>query len=228
MSCGIYKIENNINHMVYIGQSINIENRFTQHKNNKNNYDIHVALQEFGVNNFSFDVVELCEKEQLNEREKYWISYYNCQYPNGYNKTPGGTGWSPAVEASKIKVAQYDLQGNFIKEFESISEAERNTAAGHISDVLDKENSKSGESLWLSLRNRDSFPPKINPWINQCGEKRKRPIYQLDKDTGEIIAEFDSAKDAAEALGLAGSTHIVAVLNGRRKTCGGYKWKRKE
>ena len=54
MSCGIYKIENNVNHMIYIGQSIDIENRFIQHKNNKNNYDIHVALREYGIENFSF------------------------------------------------------------------------------------------------------------------------------------------------------------------------------
>ena len=101
MSCGIYKIENNVNHMIYIGQSIDIENRFIQHKNNKNNYDIHVALREYGIENFSFDIIELCSEKELNEREIYWISYYNCQKPNGYNCTPGGTGWNPAIEASK-------------------------------------------------------------------------------------------------------------------------------
>ena len=227
MSCGIYKIENNVNHMIYIGQSINIENRFIQHKNNKNNYDIHVALREYGIENFSFDIIELCNKKELNEREIYWISYYNCQKPNGYNCTPGGTGWNPAVEASKIRVAQYDLDGNFIKEFESISDAERQTLAGHISDVLDKENKKSGEYMWLSLKNRDSFPLKIKKWQDHRSQ-RKQPIYQLDKNTEEIIAEFDSAKDAAIALGLSGSSHIVGVLNGKRKTCAGYKWRRKE
>jgi len=227
MSCGIYKIENKINHMIYIGQSIDIENRFSQHRTNKNDYDIHVALREFGIDNFTFDIIELCNENKLNEREIYWISYYKCQKPNGYNCTPGGTGWNPAVEASKIKVGQYDLEGNFIKEFESISEAERQTKAGHISDVLDKENKKSGESMWLSLKNREFFPVKINKWEDHRSQ-RKQAIYQLDKNTEEIIAEFDSAKDAAMALGLTSSTHIVGVLNGKRKTCGGYKWRRKK
>ena len=196
MSCGIYKIENNINHMIYIGQSIDIENRFIQHKNNKNNYDIHVALREYGIENFSFDIIELCSKKELNEREIYWISYYNCQKPNGYNCTPGGTGWNPAVEASKIRVAQYDLNGNFIKEFESISDAERQTLAGHISDVLDKENKIIG---CIEIQGSQHYDDK-NGWYNSNTIKhdRMKKEYCYERNIPLLILDYSKGQNKTD------------------------------
>ena len=91
----IYKIINNLNNKVYIGQTIQkpIE-RFYQHcarKCDKNvlNMVIHKAIFKYGKNNFTFEIIEEVPKEQLNEREEYWIKYYNS-YINGYNSTKGG------------------------------------------------------------------------------------------------------------------------------------------
>lgn len=96
MSCGIYKITNNVNNKIYIGQSINIEKRWQHHKleaNNKNqnqyNYLIHRAFRKYGIKNFSFEIIEECLSNELNDKEKYWIKYYNS-YKNGYNMTAGG------------------------------------------------------------------------------------------------------------------------------------------
>lgn len=93
---GIYKYTNKINQKSYIGQSIQIEERKKQHiqasynKNHINYYsDFHKAIREFGIENFDFEILEQCSKEQLNEREVYWIKYYNS-YEDGYNMTPGG------------------------------------------------------------------------------------------------------------------------------------------
>lgn len=91
---GIYKITNKITQEAYIGQSVQIEERFNEHKNPMNwnrqkNKKLYQAFLDFGLNNFSFDVIEECESSKLNERENYWISYYNT-YPNQYNMTPGG------------------------------------------------------------------------------------------------------------------------------------------
>lgn len=52
MSCGIYKIENLINHKIYIGQSINIEKRFLVHKTSNDGCYIHNAIQKYGIMNF--------------------------------------------------------------------------------------------------------------------------------------------------------------------------------
>lgn len=86
----IYKIENKINHKIYIGQSNNPLQRFKQHCNRKENYKslIHNAILKYGEDNFSFEIIEWTEN--YNEREKYWIKYYRSQIPNGYNILDGG------------------------------------------------------------------------------------------------------------------------------------------
>lgn len=93
---GIYKYTNKINQKSYIGQSIQIEERKKQHlqasynKNHINYYsNFHKAIREFGIENFDFEILEECIEEQLDEREVYWIQYYNS-YKDGYNMTPGG------------------------------------------------------------------------------------------------------------------------------------------
>lgn len=96
MSCGIYKITNLINNHSYIGQSRNIEVRWKKHIYETSNpdypqyyYTIHKAFRKYGVKNFSFEIIEECSEELLNEREIYWIAYYNT-YNDGYNDTLGG------------------------------------------------------------------------------------------------------------------------------------------
>ena len=92
MTCGIYKIENKINGKVYIGQSINIEERWKQHKRNYSflTSNFYKAIQEFGINNFNWSIIEECNKKELNEKEKYWINFYDS-INNGYNMKIGGS-----------------------------------------------------------------------------------------------------------------------------------------
>ena len=91
---GIYKIENQLNHKVYIGQSVNIGKRWTAHRTkyyteDYYDYPLYRAFRKYGIENFSFSVIQECSKEELNELEKYWINYYNS-YNDGYNQTVGG------------------------------------------------------------------------------------------------------------------------------------------
>lgn len=82
---GIYKIENLLNHKIYIGQSIRIERRWTEHCNKNKKTVISQAIQKYGKQNFAFQVIEECKPEQLNELEEYYIKKYNSIVPNGYN-----------------------------------------------------------------------------------------------------------------------------------------------
>lgn len=91
---GIYKITNQLTGDSYIGQSVQIEDRFDEHKNPNNwnreqNKRLYQAFIEFGLRNFTFEVIEECKIEELNQREQYWIDFYHT-YPNQYNMTPGG------------------------------------------------------------------------------------------------------------------------------------------
>lgn len=93
---GIYKITNKINGHCYIGQSINLEKRLASHFTNAYNCNsveynkvLYAAIRKYGKENFSAEILELCEQEQLDEREIFWINYYDS-YHNGYNATEGG------------------------------------------------------------------------------------------------------------------------------------------
>ena len=98
---GVYKIENQINHKVYIGQSIDIHKRWYEHKSAAFNpheprYEAQLsyAIRKYGLENFQFDILatlppELYSREALNELEKYYIALYDS-FRYGYNATPGG------------------------------------------------------------------------------------------------------------------------------------------
>lgn len=86
---GIYKITNLINNKIYIGQSVNIERRWQEHIYQNRNSAIHQAIKKYGIENFIFEIIEECSQSQLDEREIFWIKYFNS-YENGYNLTPGG------------------------------------------------------------------------------------------------------------------------------------------
>lgn len=93
---GIYKITNNINHNVYIGQSVEVEERIKEHKRiafreNRSTYTypLYTDMRKYGIENFSFEIIKECKKEELNKFELYYIKIYDS-FKNGYNQTPGG------------------------------------------------------------------------------------------------------------------------------------------
>lgn len=87
---GIYKITNINNQMVYIGQAVNIGSRWRTHvkrglkAEEGTSNRLYTALWEEGVENFTFQVVEFCDRKDLTEREKFYISFYNTK-EYGYN-----------------------------------------------------------------------------------------------------------------------------------------------
>lgn len=94
---GIYCFTNLINGKQYVGQSINIENRKKQHiwrynnsKDTNYNMPIHSAFRKYGIENFSFEILEECTYEELDDKEKYWIIKKNSLSPKGYNILEGG------------------------------------------------------------------------------------------------------------------------------------------
>ena len=95
----IYKISNTVNNKVYIGQTaLSLERRWNLHKWTAENpsypsypYPLYRAMRKYGINNFKIEIIEEIDNKDLNEREIYWISYYDS-YNKGYNMTLGGDG----------------------------------------------------------------------------------------------------------------------------------------
>lgn len=108
---GIYKITNMVNGKSYIGQSRDIERRWREHKNSKDDATIHRAFRKYGIANFTFEVLEECSAEELDQKEIEYIAKYNS-YKKGYNSTLGGQKnfVGPTGEKhSQAKLLQYEV-----------------------------------------------------------------------------------------------------------------------
>ena len=93
----IYKWTNKINNKSYIGQTVNPRKRYNEHCRAKTNDYFHYALRKYGKDNFDYVVLEdNIERSMLNDREIYWIKYYDT-FKNGYNMTEGGHQLSPLL-----------------------------------------------------------------------------------------------------------------------------------
>ena len=90
----IYKVTNKINGKIYIGQTTRpLNQRMSEHLANGRTSYFDRALRKYGIQSFDVDVIDNAEtKEELNEKEKYYIEFFNCKVPNGYNLTDGGEG----------------------------------------------------------------------------------------------------------------------------------------
>lgn len=107
--CGIYYIKNIVNNNMYIGQSINIKNRFSCHKSalNKNshyNEKLQEDFNKYGIESFEFGVLEECNREDLDKLEQYYIKKYNTMI-EGYNNASGGLKGFKSSEETKLKVS---------------------------------------------------------------------------------------------------------------------------
>lgn len=82
---GIYKITNLTNQMCYVGQAANLAERWKQHIKRGLGADpvtknkLYPAMKAIGVENFSFEVIEECERSKLDEREDYWQNFFKAK-----------------------------------------------------------------------------------------------------------------------------------------------------
>ena len=108
----IYKWTNKITNESYIGQTTRESERMYNHITAKDDTKFHKALREYGVDNFYYDVLERdIPEEELNDRERYWIGYFDS-FNNGYNDTRGGDCvWRNEKIREKIKKGIREAEG---------------------------------------------------------------------------------------------------------------------
>lgn len=112
MTWGIYKITKKDTKQIYIGQSIDIERRFEEHKSYRYNTTyIDKAINKHGADAFDYEIIEELEpiQEVLDERESYWIEEYNSFLdPNHYNLESGG------VRGVKIDLDMDEIKNQYL------------------------------------------------------------------------------------------------------------------
>ena len=233
--------------MVYIGSSIDVERRWRQHKeasiNEKDhhyNYPLMIAFREFGIANFTFEVIDtLPTWEAMIEAEHNWIMKENCVTPNGYNQTDKTDSpmFDPMV-AKKMsdtkrkkygkRVCEIDSANNIIAIWNSLAEAGEITGLNRfkISSVCNGTRLTTGNRVFRFLDEKNQIiEPKVK--VNQIQSNRitktSRKVGAYDKDNN-LIQEFDSLQLAAQFCGGNSSTKS-AVCRGKRKTHKNYIWR---
>ena len=109
----IYKIYNDINEKLYIGKTTKtIEDRWQEHiysalYREDKNFQLYNAIKKYGPEHFHIIQIEECPTNLLNDREVFWIQFYDS-YNNGYNMTEGGDG---TVFYSREQILEYWNQG---------------------------------------------------------------------------------------------------------------------
>lgn len=108
---GIYLITHRASGKRYVGQSIDIARRWREHWGGRGDSPMLTnALKKHGPDAFAFEIVELCAREELNDRECFYIFAFDCMKPLGYNIGAGGEGvnFTPEVRA-KLREAMHRL-----------------------------------------------------------------------------------------------------------------------
>lgn len=121
-------------------------------------------------------------------------------------------------------IAQYDLNGNYIRSFVSASEAARvmNDLQSNVSTVAIGKRNYSGKYQYAYIENGNI--PLKNPV--KISNNVSKEVLQLSVDTDEVIAKFSSVGIAAKAVN-GSQSNISACMNGRKKTAYGFKWRSK-
>lgn len=165
---GIYKITNLINGQCYIGQSINIKKRWQEHRRYKSkepntNKLLYKAFDEFGLDNFSFEVLEYCEKNLLNEKEQYYIDYFNS-IEDGYNMKLGGNFNNTISDETVDKIIELLQDSNFTQREIAIQTKVSKTFVNHISQGI----LRKRDNIVYPIRKKE--PRHINHCID-CGKE---------------------------------------------------------
>lgn len=238
---GIYKIENKINGKVYIGKSIDINRRWYSHKNELNgqrhcNNYLQNSWNKYGEDNFIFEILELCQKEELNDREKFWIeTYYANNAITGYNLTSGGDGCCDHYLSdetkeklskiqSKDEIVQLDLNGNLIKRWISSAYASRVLdipVSGIRQCVLPNGDQYQCHGyIWLSSRLYDSANFSVSDYINKHLSKKKS-VNQFDL-YGNIIRVWKNTEEIRQEFHISDYKSVFKTLNHSVKSVNGY------
>jgi group I intron endonuclease len=226
----IYKISNNFDEKLYIGQTwCDLEKRFKQHcKPRSHCPKLKNSIQAHGKENFTIELLweGECTQAELDEYEIEMIGLFNTLSPFGYNLQEGGRGGKPSDETrAKISAActnpSLESRAKMSaakKGCVASTETRSKMSAAHKGRVVSTETREK-----LSAANKGRVvPTEIRVKISNS---QNNSVEQWSRDGKIFIKMFESLKLAAHATGT-NRSGISMNLSGKQKTAGGFFWRR--
>ena len=220
---GIYCIENIQTNKKYIGQSVDINDRWRRHiskLNHNSHYNDYFqkAWNKYGKESFEFYVLEYCSVKDLDEREIYYIELYQTTNRDlGYNLRSGGQNGGSMFTEESIKKLSQSIKNSYTEELKnqrSKDALEQWSNPEIKAKIIGKNNGMYGKHHTEETRKKISE-------INKGRKSWRRDITPVR--CVELDKEFIDSTDAGKIMNLDGSC-ILKVCQGKRKTCGGYHW----
>ena len=221
----IYLRTNKVNGKQYVGQVTTKRFKARQNKWKSNSYRyagkaINNARAKYGIDAFDFEILKECDDKELDFWEMYYIKELNTKVPNGYNMTDGGEGrsGSSVSKETRKKMSEYkgEKRWNYGKHLSE--EHKKNLSESHKGQTSGMKNKKHTEESKRKMSENKKGIPNI---------KLSKPVFQIDKNTNNIIAEFSSLSEIERQLGLS-FKNISCCCRGITKSAYGYIWKYKE
>ena len=209
MNGSIYYIKNQVNGKGYVGKTLNsIQNRFQEHvadsqKTRCEKRPLYDAMNKYGVENFTIELLETAPYDKLSEREQYWIAQKDT-YKNGYNATRGGDG---KVLYDYEAIIQKFRDGMLVKEIAEYFECCVDTVSAILTLAGEKPVS--------------NFQKSKNKAVKCIDKNGTETIFESRSDAAKWLVE-NHYTTSTKINGMA--THINEVVTGKRKSYLGFKW----
>ena len=230
----VYLRTNLVNKKKYVGQTENFNRRQNDWICLKNKYANKILTKdraEFGLDNFKTEILAIVNtREEAWKLEQQYIKELNTKFPNGYNLSDGGGG------CLGIEAWNKGLNGCFSDETrKKMSEAMKGREPwnkglkGCYSEETKQKMSEHKKGKKLSEETRNKLKGKT-AWnkgikgVHFSPDTEFKPISVLQLKDNEIVAIWDSIKDAAANVPKANPSPISRCCRGIAKTCGGFRW----
>lgn len=243
----IYRILCRDNNKSYVGQTTNYKQRVCYHKTylkrgvHSNSY-LQRSYNKYGIKAFEFSILEECSSlEELNEAEIRWIAFYkgaeegfNIQL-GGYSDRPSERGLKKLREKAQKQnraISQYDLEGNFLKDYPSIKAAAAATrcSSSEIMRVCKRENIQA-HNFQFRYKEDETVVGKVLSLFDRNSQQMKalnklkgKVVYQYSLE-GFYVNSYESVSEAARINGFRNMSQITNCTSGRCQSAYGFKWR---
>ena len=231
----IYKITNLLNSKIYIGQSVQPNKRWHQHKKDSKTprFTLQFAMNKYGVENFSFEIIACCKnQDDANYTETLLVSTYNSLLPNGYNMTHGGLNapksdaWKQSMNKWRSSLSEEEKQ--IIRNKQSEATKQQILQQGHPAQGHKwTEEQRKAIFEWRSSADKEAiYTPEVRQKMRESHlghkqseetlEKRSESLKAAWKKKNEIRCAEQDIRCHAEGCTINGSNIKYKIIEGIR------------